>query len=292
MIKSMTGYGAAAGNSGDIGLNVELKSVNNRFLDCSVRMPRMYIFAEDKIKSLVQKYISRGKVDVFITVDSSKADDVVVTLNEPLAEAYIAAYHQMSEKYGLKNDLSAVSLGRLQDVFVVEKKEIDADEFAADLEKVAAAALENFNAMRETEGEKLRSDILDKLENIESLAARVAERSPQTVAEYRERLEQKMAEVLATADIDKSRIVTEAAIYADKVAVDEELVRLKSHIAQMRDMLTKDGPIGRKLDFLTQELNREANTTGSKCNDVEITRMVVDIKSEIEKIREQIQNIE
>lgn len=292
MIKSMTGYGSAAGMSGDIGLTVELKSVNNRFLDCSVRMPRMYIFAEDKIKSLVQKYISRGKVDVFVTVDSSKADDVVVSLNEPLAEAYIAAYQQMSEKYGLKNDLSAVSLGRLQDVFTVEKKEIDADAFAADLEQVAAAALENFNAMRGVEGEKLRNDILAKLENIENLAAKVEERSPQTVAEYRARLEQKMTEVLAAADIDKARIVTEAAIFADKVAVDEELVRLKSHIAQMRDMLTKDGAIGRKLDFLTQELNREANTTGSKCNDVEITRMVVDIKSEIEKIREQIQNIE
>ena len=292
MIKSMTGYGSAAGMSGDISLTVELRSVNNRFLDCSVRMPRMYIFAEDKIKAVVQKYISRGKVDVFVTVDSSKADDVVVSLNEPLAEAYIAAYKQMSDKYGLKNDLTAVSLGRIQDIFTVEKKEIDADAFTADIEAVAAAALENFNAMREVEGGKLRSDILAKLENIESLAAKVEERSPQTVAEYRARLEQKMAEVLATADIDKARIVTEAALFADKVAVDEELVRLKSHIAQMRDMLDKDGAIGRKLDFLTQELNREANTTGSKCNDVEITRMVVDIKSEIEKIREQIQNIE
>jgi len=292
MIKSMTGYGSATGTSGDINLTVELRSVNNRFLDCSVRMPRMYIFAEDKIKAVVQKYISRGKVDVFVTVDSSKADDVVVSLNEPLAEAYIAAYKQMSDKYGLKNDLSAVSLGRIQDIFTVEKKEIDADAFTADIEAVAAAALENFNAMREVEGGKLRNDILGKLENIENLAAKVEERSPQTVAEYRARLEQKMAEVLATADIDKARIVTEAAIFADKVAVDEELVRLRSHIAQMRDMLDKDGAIGRKLDFLTQELNREANTTGSKCNDVEITRVVVDIKSEIEKIREQIQNIE
>lgn len=292
MIKSMTGYGNAAGMSGEISLTVEIRSVNNRFLDCSVRMPRMYIFAEDKVKAAVQKYISRGKVDVFVGVDSSKADDVVVSLNEPLAEAYIAAYKQMSEKYGLKDDLTAVSLGRIQDIFTVEKKEIDADAFAADLEAVTVAALENFNAMRRTEGEKLRSDILAKLENIEALAAKVAERSPQTVSEYRSRLEQKMAEVLATADIDKARIVTEAAIFADKVAVDEELVRLKSHISQMRDMLDKDGAMGRKLDFLTQELNREANTTGSKCNDVEITRIVVDIKSEIEKIREQIQNIE
>ena len=292
MIKSMTGYGNAVGASGDIGLTVEVRSVNNRFLDCSVRMPRMYIFAEDKIKAVVQKYISRGKVDVFVTVDSSKADDVVVSLNEPLAEAYIAAYKKMSEKYGLKNDLTSVSLGRIQDVFTVEKKEIDADAFTADIEAVAAAALANFNAMREVEGDKLRSDILAKLDNIEALAAKVEERSPQTVAEYRARLEQKMSEVLATADIDKARIVTEAAIFADKVAVDEELVRLRSHIAQMRDMLAKDGAIGRKLDFLTQELNREANTTGSKCSDVEITRMVVDIKSEIEKIREQIQNIE
>ena len=292
MIKSMTGYGSATGASGDISLTVELKSVNNRFLDCSVRMPRMYIFAEEKIKSLVQKYVSRGKVDVFVSVDSSKADDVAVSLNEPLAEAYIAAYRQMSEKYGLKNDLSVVTLGRMPDIFTVEKKETDADAFTADLEAVTAAALENFNAMRRVEGEKLRNDILAKLDNIETLAAKVEERSPQTVAEYRTRLEQKMSEVLAAADIDKARIVTEAAIFADKVAVDEELVRLKSHIAQMRDMLSRDEAIGRKLDFLTQELNREANTTGSKCNDVEITRMVVDIKSEIEKIREQIQNIE
>ncbi|MDD6189822.1 MAG: YicC family protein [Clostridiales bacterium] len=292
MIKSMTGYGSATGASGDISLTVELKSVNNRFLDCSVRMPRMYIFAEEKIKSLVQKYVSRGKVDVFVSVDSSKADDVAVSLNEPLAEAYIAAYRQMSEKYGLKNDLSVVALGRMPDIFTVEKKETDADAFTADLEAVTAAALENFNAMRRVEGEKLRNDILAKLDNIETLAAKVEERSPQTVVEYRTRLEQKMSEVLAAADIDKARIVTEAAIFADKVAVDEELVRLKSHIAQMRDMLSRDEAIGRKLDFLTQELNREANTTGSKCNDVEITRMVVDIKSEIEKIREQIQNIE
>ena len=292
MIKSMTGYGSAAGMSGDISLTVELKSVNNRFLDCSVRIPRMYIFTEDRIKTLVQKYISRGKVDVFVSVDSSKANDLVVSLNEPLAEAYIAAYQQMSDKYGLKNDLTAVSLGRQPDIFTIEKKETDAEAFAADLEKVAAAALESFNTMRLAEGEKLRNDILTKLDNIERLAARVEERSPQTVAEYRARLEQKMAEVLATADIDKARIVTEAAIFADKVAVDEELVRLRSHIAQMRDMLSKEGPIGRKLDFLTQELNREANTTGSKCSDVEITGMVVDIKAEIEKIREQIQNIE
>lgn len=292
MIKSMTGYGSAASASGNVSLTVELRSVNNRFLDCTVRMPRMYMFAEDRIKTLVQKHISRGKVDVFVSVDSSKADDVAVLVNEPLAEAYIAAYRQMSEKYGLECDLTAVSLGKIQDIFVLKKKEIDAEQFTDDLEKVTVEAIKGFNAMRETEGMKLREDILAKLENIECLAAEVEKRSPETVAEYRARLEQKMSEVLAAVDIDKARILNEAAIFADKVAVDEELVRLKSHIAQMRDMLDKDGAIGRKLDFLTQELNREANTTGSKCSDIAITRLVVDIKAEIEKIREQIQNIE
>ena len=292
MIKSMTGYGSATGKIGAPAVTVEVKSVNNRFLDCSVRIPRMYIFAEDKVKALVQKHISRGKVDVFISIDNSGADDVVVRLNEGMAEAYIAAYQALSEKYGLKNDLSAVSLGRLQDVLVVEKKEVDTDDFLKNLEIIATEALENYNAMRRTEGEKLMADIYSKLDTIEQLAAEIASRSPAAVEEYRNRLEQKLMEVLATTDIDRSRIVTEVAIFADKVAVDEELVRLKSHISQMRDMLAKGGIVGRKLDFLTQELNREANTTGSKCNDVAITRLVVDVKSEIEKIREQIQNIE
>ena len=292
MIKSMTGYGSASGKCGELGVTVELKSVNNRFLDCSVRMPRMYIFAEDKIKTKVQKYISRGKVDVFVTVDSSSADDVEVRVNDELVKAYISAFGEMSEKYGLVNELSAYDLGHMQDVFILEKKEINAEEFTAGLEEITAAALERFNAMRQTEGERLKSDIFVKLAEIERLAAKVEKRSPQTVSEYRARLEQKMMEILASTDIDRSRIVTEAAIFADKVAVDEELVRLRSHISQMRDMLERGGAVGRKLDFLTQELNREANTTGSKCNDVEITRMVVDIKAEIEKIREQIQNIE
>lgn len=291
-IKSMTGYGSAAGKSGDLAVTVEVKSVNNRFLDCSVRIPRVYIFAEDRIKALVQKNVGRGKVDVFVTIDSSAGSDVCVRLNEGVAAAYVAAFEELSAKYELKNDLTAVALGRLPDVFTVERKEVDQESFTADLETIAAEALAAFERMRRTEGEKLREDILTKLDRVEELAAQIAALSPRTVEEYRARLEAKLMEVLQTADIDKSRILTEAAIFADKVAVDEELVRLGSHVAQMRDMLAKGGAVGRKLDFLTQELNREANTTGSKCSDVKITALVVDLKAEIEKIREQIQNLE
>ena len=292
LIKSMTGYGSASGKSGDLTVTVELKSVNNRFLDCSVRIPRVYLFAEDRIKSLVQKNVGRGKVDVFVSIDSSAANDVAVRLNEGVAAAYVAAFEELSEKYALKNDLTAVALGRLPDVFTVERKEVDQEAFGADLEAVATEAIAVFERMRCAEGEKLKADILLKLQRVEELAAEIKVLSPQTVEEYRARLEAKMQEVLQTADIDRARIVTEAAIFADKVAVDEELVRLASHIAQMRDMLAKGGAVGRKLDFLTQEMNREANTTGSKCTDAKITRLVVDLKSEIEKIREQIQNLE
>ena len=287
LIKSMTGYGSASGKSGDLTVTVELKSVNNRFLDCSVRIPRVYLFAEDRIKSLVQKNVGRGKVDVFVSIDSSAANDVAVRLNEGVAAAYVAAFEELSEKYALKNDLTAVALGRLPDVFTVERKEVDQEAFGADLEAVATEAIAVFERMRCAEGEKLKADILLKLQRVEELAAEIKLLSPQTVEEYRARLE-----VLQTADIDRARIVTEAAIFADKVAVDEELVRLASHIAQMRDMLAKGGAVGRKLDFLTQEMNREANTTGSKCTDAKITRLVVDLKSEIEKIREQILNLE
>lgn len=292
MIKSMTGYGSASGKSGEKNITVEIRSVNNRFLDCSVRIPRLYIFAEEKIKALIQSRISRGKVDVFVGIDSSQAGDIEVSVNEAVSEAYIEAFKKLSKKYGLKNDLTAVSLSKLPDVFTVEKKEVDTDELTADLEKITLSALDAFDAMRQTEGEKLKNDIMTKLTEIERLGAKIEKRSPQTVSEYRARLEQKMSEVLTGVDIDRNRILTEAALFADKIAVDEELVRLKSHISQMRDMLQSGGAIGRKLDFLTQELNREANTTGSKCGDVEITRNVVDMKGEIEKIREQIQNIE
>jgi uncharacterized protein (TIGR00255 family) len=288
----MTGYGGASGFSGDISITVEVKSVNNRFLDSSVRLPRIYTFAEESVKALVQQHISRGKVDVFITIDISRANDVAIKINKPLAEAYIGAFKEINSEYGLENDLSATTLSKFPDVFIVEKKEIDSEKFTADLCSVVSDALDAFDAMRANEGEKLKTDIFEKLNEIKRMADFIAERSPQTVAEYRLRLEQKMSELLSSTDIDKARLVTEAAIFADKVAVDEELTRLDSHIAQMRDMLNSGGVVGRKLDFLIQEFNREVNTTGSKCNDLEITKRVVDMKSEIEKIREQIQNLE
>lgn len=292
MIKSMTGYGSNKGVSGKLEISIELKSVNNRYLDCSIRMPRIYTAVEDKLKAVVQQYISRGKVDVFVTIDASKNNDTIISINEPIAEAYLKAFAQLAEKYNLRNDVSVMSLSKYQDVLVIEKQEADVDELARDMCNILEGALEKFNEMRTAEGVKLKNDILSRLDVIESLVTKAAERSPVTVAEYKSRLEQKMREVLENTNIDESRILTEAAIFADKVAVDEELVRLRSHISQYRNILDSDEPVGRKLDFLTQELNREANTTGSKGNDVEMARIVVDMKAEIEKIREQIQNVE
>lgn len=292
MIKSMTGYGNSDGVSGKLEISIELRSVNNRYLDCSIRIPRIYTSVEDKMKVVVQKYISRGKVDIYVTIDASKADDTVISINEPLAEAYLAAFENMASKYGLTNDVTVMSLARYSDVLIIEKQEADVDKLAADICTILEDALQKFNEMREIEGAKLKNDVLSRLNTLEQLVEKAAKRSPETVAEYRTRLEQKMRDVLETADIEESRLLTEAAIFADKVAVDEELVRLRSHIAQYRDILESDGPVGRKLDFLTQELNREANTTGSKGNDIEMARIVVDMKAEIEKIREQIQNLE
>lgn len=292
MIKSMTGYGCAKGIVEGLELTVELKSVNNRYLDVSVRLPRSFIFAEDSIKKGVSGHISRGKVDVFVTVDSSKADNFVINMNEPLAEAYISGIKGLSDKYGIPFDLSALSLAKLPDVMTVEKKEADRDAIVQGLGSVLEEALCGFDAMRLLEGEKLMEDILNRLNTIEELTAFVEQRSPETVSEYREKLEQRMMAVLENTEIDQTRILTEAAIFADKVAVDEETVRLRSHICQLREMIKGDSPVGRKLDFLIQELNREANTTGSKCNDAVIAKAVIDMKAEIEKIREQVQNIE
>lgn len=292
MIKSMTGYGSAAGVSGNLDITVEVKSYNNRYLDCSVRLPRVYSFAEDALKKIAAKYISRGKVEIYVTIDASRADDVEITVNEPLAEAYLAAFSTISEKYGLKNEVTALSLSRLPDVLLLKKQEADVDTVKADMCAILEQAMADFNTMRLREGEKLYSDISSRLRRIEELTSLVEERSPQTVAEYRAKLEQKMKEVLATADIDSSRILTEAAIYADKVAVDEETVRLRSHVSQMDKLMLQDVSVGRKLDFLIQEFNREANTIGSKCSDITISGYAVDLKAEIEKIREQIQNVE
>ena len=292
MIKSMTGYGTAAGASGKLALTVELKSVNNRFLDVSVKLPRSYSFAEEPVKSLVQQKLGRGKVDVFVNIDASKADDVVVRLNEPVVNAYVTALRQLAEQYDVPFDTGTTGLSRLPDVFIMEKQQVDAEAFTADLLAVAAQAADAICAMRETEGARLASDLQQKLDELEAFRQQVAARSPETVREYQERLLAKMQEVLGTAGIDESRILTEAALYADKVAVDEELVRLDSHIHQFRELLADGGAVGRKLDFLIQELNREVNTIGSKCTDLNITKIVLDMKSLIEKIREQAQNIE
>lgn len=292
MIKSMTGYGSAKGTVDGLDITVELKSVNNRFLDCSVRMPRSFLFAEDTLKSCVQKHISRGKVDVFVTVDSSQAGDMAVKVNEPLLKGYMEALCHIAEEYHLPNDLTAVSVSRFPDVLMVEKKELDAEAITAGIRDIAERALNDFDTMRLREGEKLRDDVLNRLDVIDGLVAVVERESPKTVADYRSRLEQKMQEVLGTAGIDENRILMEAALYADHIAVDEETVRLRSHMAQLKSMITGQSPIGRKIDFLIQEFNREANTTGSKCQNSDIAHVVVDLKSEIEKIREQIQNIE
>ena len=292
MIKSMTGYGSAKGQTGGLEITVELKSVNNRYLDTSVRLPRSFLFAEDAVKSTVQAHISRGKVDVFVSIDTSLADDMTVKVNEPLLKGYIEAIRHISEEYSLSNDLTALSVSRFPDVLSVEKKDLDAEAISAALCEVTERALCDFDAMRLREGEKLRDDVLSRLETIDALVATVERESPKTVAEYRSRLEQKMAEVLGTAGIDESRILAEAALFADHIAVDEETVRLRSHMAQLRTMINGNSPTGRKIDFLIQEFNREANTIGSKCQNSDIAHVVVDLKSEIEKIREQIQNIE
>lgn len=292
MVKSMTGYGRARQERNGRNITVEVRSVNNRYLDCTVKMPRAYIFAEDAMKALVQKYISRGKVDVFVTVDAVTADQTVVQVNEPLARSYYQALSRLREMFSLEDELSASTLARFPDVLAVTKAEEDLEMISADICAVLEEALTAHRQMRSVEGEKLFSDIAGRADTIESVVAKVEERSPQTASEYRARLEAKMREVLQSTTIDESRILTEAAIFADKIAVDEETVRLRSHLSQLRTMLSGDEPVGRKLDFLIQEVNRECNTIGSKCNDLTIARDVVNMKAEVEKIREQVQNIE
>lgn len=292
MIKSMTGYGSAKGTVEGLEITVELKSVNNRYLDTSVRLPRSFLFAEEAIKSEVQSHISRGKVDVFISVDSSAAGDMTVKVNEPLLRGYIEAIRHISEEYSLANDMTALSVSRFPDVLSVEKKDLDAEAISAGICAITEEALRDFDAMRQREGAKLRDDVLSRLETIDRLVSAVETEAPKTVAEYRKRLEQKMQEVLGATGIDENRILAEAAIFADHIAVDEETVRLRSHMSQLTTMINGNSPTGRKIDFLIQEFNREANTIGSKCQNSQIAHVVVDLKSEIEKIREQIQNIE
>ena len=289
---SMTGYGSAKGSVEGQEITVELKSVNNRYLDCSVRLPRNFLFAEDTVKQAVSAGVSRGKVDVFVSAQASQDSGTVVSVNEELARGYRDAVARIAEQLGLESGLNAFSLARFPDVLTVERRELNKDKAAAALSEITAKAVEEFNAMREREGERLRRDMLGKLETIEGLVSVVEERSPQTVKEYRERLEARLRDILADRSLDEQRVITEAAIFADRTAVDEETVRLRSHIAQFRTMLEEGSPIGRKMDFLVQEFNRESNTIGSKCSDASLAKVVVDLKSEIEKIREQLQNVE
>ena len=288
----MTGYGRAVQTVGGREFTVEVRSVNNRYLDCSVKLPRMVSFAEDAVKQAVKAAISRGKVDVYISVKSEAEMDTKITLNAAIAEGYLNAMRQMVETYGVKDDISASTLSRLPEIFTVEKPQVDEDQLKADLLEVVNAALEGYNAFRAAEGAALDADLRSRGNTILELVAQVEAGNGQTVIDYRTKLYNKLKEVLSNTNIDENRFLTEASIFADKVAVDEETVRLRSHLEQMNNMLTAGGAMGRKLDFLLQEMNREANTIGSKCTDVRLARIVVDIKAELEKIREQTQNIE
>ena len=292
MVKSMTGYGRASETLNLRGITVEVRSVNHRYLDCTVKSPRAYAFLDEKIKACISGFVARGKVDVYVSVDSQDAGNVSVSLNETLLRGYLDVFEKLNAEYGVNKDVSVSEIIRIPDILNIEKEETDEDVLCADVLSVLKAALSGHDEMRVKEGGRLADDILSRLDVIEKLSGIVEERSPKCVEEYREKLELRMREVLESVTVDPQRILTEAAIFADKIAVDEETVRLHSHIAQFREMIKKGGAIGRKLDFLVQELNREVNTIGSKANDLEITSIVVDIKAEIEKIREQVQNIE
>ncbi len=291
-MKSMTGYGRARQVLHGRTVTVELRAVNHRYLDCTVKAPRQFGFLDDAVKKAAAARIARGKTEIYVSVETDEGGDLSVTVNHALAERYLTALRELSEKYGLRDDVTVMSLAKMPDVLGSERIEQDADELTQDVLTVFSEACDGFDQMREREGEKLAEDVRSRAAVIETLVTEVEKRSPERVAEYREKLLARMREVLEGMDVDETRIVTEAAIYADKTAVDEETVRLRSHLQQLDGMLNEEKPVGRKLDFLVQEMNREANTIGSKANDVSMAQTVVNIKSEIEKIREQIQNIE
>ena len=292
MIQSMTGFGRCQKTLGSRDITVEIKAVNHRYLEFSSRLPRSLGFIEDKLKAQVQSRIARGKVEVSVTVTEQKGSASRVTLNEELALSYLEELRIFARKNGLTDDLTLSDFCWLPDLFTTRMAEVDEEALWRDISETADGALDSFIAMRRREGEKLSADLAAKLYNILTLVEAVERRSPETVEAYRQRLYKKLGELLADRQIDDSRVLTEAALFADKVAVDEETVRLRSHIDQFRHILTLEEPVGRKLDFLVQEMNREANTIGSKAQDAEMARIVVELKSEIEKVREQIQNIE
>ena len=292
MIRSMTGFGRAQASVEGYNITVEIRSVNHRYFEFYAKIPRTYSFLEEKIKSTLSTGISRGKVECSVQIEATADESVVVSVNEPLARGYVDAIGSIAETFDLKDDLTALSLARFSDVLSITKAPVDEDALWEKVEPVIKEALNGFIAMRETEGAKLSKDVLSRGELILENVSYIEERSPETVKQYSEKLLERMRNVLGDTQIDEARILTEAAIYADKVAVAEETVRLRSHIDQLRTMLQSSEEIGRKIDFLVQEINREANTIGSKAQDVDIARRVIDIKAEVEKIREQIQNIE
>ena len=294
MIKSMTGFGRCESVINGREITVEIKSVNHRYFEFSCRTPRGYGFLDDKLKSYVNSRVSRGKIDMFVTVGASEETPAQVTVNHQLVSGYINAFKEISDTYGIENDVTAVSLSRFPDVFTVHKPPEDEEQITADVLSVAKTALDSFIMMREAEGEKMKADILSRANTILSIVSEIEERSPKTVAEYENRLLERIRQTLEDyeVEIDEQRVLTEVAVFSDKVAVAEETVRLRSHFDQLEEFLEYSEPVGRKIDFIIQEMNREANTIGSKVQDAVLAHKVVDIKSEIEKIREQVQNIE
>lgn len=292
MIKSMTGFGRAQQTIQGMLITVEVKSVNHRYFEFTAKVPRSYIFLEENLKALFSTAVSRGKVECYVTIEQLEEHNAQVAVDTALAKGYLDAIHTLAETFNLKDEVSAFSLSRLPDVITLHKAPEEEDKIWSAVEVVAKEALEHFIEMRQVEGEKLKADVLSRADTILDHVAFIEKRSPETVREYNEKLKARMEELLNGATVDEQRLLTEAAIYADKVAVDEETVRLRSHISQLRSFMEANEPIGRKLDFLVQEINREANTTGSKAQDVDIAKRVISIKAEVEKIREQIQNIE
>ncbi|MBO4468216.1 MAG: YicC family protein [Clostridia bacterium] len=288
----MTGFGRAKKNFDGFDITVEIRSVNHRFFEFSSRVPRAYMFLDEKIKNLLQQKVSRGKVEVSVILETTDGSSVVLDINRDYANAYIDALRKIGREYKLKDDLKLSSFVGVNDIFVSKRKEIDEEVITDAVLSTVDEALDAFIEMRAAEGKRLCDDVSSRAELILKNVSFVEERSPETVREYREKIEQRIRELIGDVQIDEQRLLTETAVFADKIAVAEETVRLRSHIKEMTDLFSTGGVIGRKLDFIVQEMNREANTIGSKCSDMEITKAVVDIKAEIEKIREQIQNIE
>ena len=292
MINSMTGFGSAKGHACGLGLTIEMRSVNSRFLDLNMKLPRGFLFLEAPWRKVVQEHVSRGKIDLFMSIDSADSSQTAVHINEDLAVSYQKALQQIQNLLNMPYSVSALDIARLPEVMTLEKQELDQELFCKEAEILLLEAIDDFNRMRNTEGEKLKEDLLTKADTINSLVCRIEQLAPKTLYDYQNRLRNKLSELLSSTDKSEEMILAEAALYADRIATDEELVHLQSHLSQFRSMLNSGSPIGRKLDFLVQEFNREANTIGSKCTDSDISYLVVDLKSEIEKIREQIQNIE